>query len=737
MKKIIIIIFALIPFLGKSHEINLDLQGDLLLYDSYVIEDDSVVVTNPLLLDMATNISFTVDSFNLFLSFKDDSDHYELHENIISDRWELKYQDTLDVMIAPFESSSVKNTDSLYTLTLYQDSEVFMNFHVKEEKGKLVLKGVWGVVYSLRKKGIDDKINEWFTPIADGWGKIVLYPFHFKPPTDSTSFSKIGFGWNRYKKLQNQEGELLKVKDEDPEIIYIPIVLLLLVFGALFFTIKFSFINIRKFPLAINTVRGKYDSIEKNDIKSEAISSKKTDVPNTIKDESQDGEVSHFQALTTAVSGTVGLGNIAGVALAIAIGGPGATFWMIICGLLGMSTKFVECTLGVKYRDVGDDGTVYGGPMYYLTKGLNEEGFKRLGKFLAALFAVLCVGASFGGGNAAQSNQAALQISDMLGLTEYANSGTYIGIVLAIIVGVVIIGGIKRIATVTERVVPFMAGIYILACLFIIFSNFSYIDDAFALIFSKAFNFQAGFGAIVGVMIVGFQRAAFSNEAGAGSASIAHSAVKTKYPASEGTVALLEPFIDTVVICTMTALVIILFNFGPQRDVDGSVLLDNNGNQIITEELYFNYQDDLVIKEVKDENGKVQFSEEVGSSPEGAVLTSLAFQDAIPWFPIVLTIAIILFAISTMISWAYYGLQSWMYLFGKNKLSDLVYKSLFLIFIVIGAAANMSSVWGFSDAMILALIFPNMIGLFFLFPKVKDELAKYLKVTNKIDKKDD
>ena len=407
----------------------------------------------------------------------------------------------------------------------------------------------------------------------------------------------------------------------------------------------------------------------------------------------EEGEVSHFQALATAVSGTVGLGNIAGVALAIAIGGPGATFWMIVCGLIGMSTKFVECTLGVKYRDVGLDGTVYGGPMYYLSKGLKEGGYEKLGKGLAILFAFLCVGASFGGGNAAQSNQAALQIASILGM-DGGNAGTIIGFILAIIVGIVIIGGIKRIASVTEKIVPFMALIYVLACLFIIFSNFNYIDNAFSLIFEGAFSLQAGFGGLLGVLIVGFQRAAFSNEAGAGSAAIAHSAVKTKYPASEGVVALLEPFIDTVVICTMTALVIIMYN--------------SSG--------IFEYGQDIIVN---------------GEKIEGAVLTSMAFADAIPWFPLVLTIAIILFAISTMISWSYYGLQAWMFLFGKSKISDLIYKIIFLLFIVIGAAANMDAVWGFSDAMILALIFPNMIGLFFLFPKVKQELNNYLKAIRK------
>ena len=486
----------------------------------------------------------------------------------------------------------------------------------------------------LQEKGLDQRIDEAFQPVSDIFSELVF--FH------------VG---------------------DYPFVIY------LLVGSALFFTLIFLFPNVRYFVTAINVVRGKYDNLEKTE------------------SSSKDGEVSHFQALATAVSGTVGNGNIAGVALAIALGGPGATFWMIVCGLIGMSTKFVECTLGVKYRDLGSDGTVYGGPMYYLSKGLKEGGYEKLGKGLAVLFAFLCVGASFGGGNAAQSNQAALQIASILGM-DGGSAGTSIGFILAIIVGIVIIGGIKRIASVTEKIVPFMALIYVLACLFIIFSNFNYIDNAFSLILKGAFSLQAGFGGLLGVLIVGFQRAAFSNEAGAGSAAIAHSAVKTKYPASEGVVALLEPFIDTVVICTMTALVIIMYN--------------SSG--------IFEYGQDVIIN---------------GEKIEGAVLTSMAFADAIPWFPFVLTIAIILFAISTMISWSYYGLQAWMFLFGKSKISDLIYKIMFLLFIVIGAAANMDAVWGFSDAMILALIFPNMIGLFFLFPKVKQELNNYIKAIRK------
>ncbi|MEM9886545.1 MAG: alanine/glycine:cation symporter family protein [Bacteroidota bacterium] len=515
-----------------------------------------------------------------------------------------------------------------------------------------------------QEKGIDEKINDAVMPYAVGWEDLVFTPITLG------AFS-------------------------------IPFVVILLVVGATFFTIYFGFPGITKFPLAINTVRGKYDEIEKQaNIRSELMMDD-GDIPNTIRDEGEEGEVSHFQALATAVSGTVGLGNIAGVAVAIAMGGPGATFWMIVCGLIGMSSKFVECTLGVAYRDVGPDGTVYGGPMYYLSKGLKERGAGGLGKVLGGLFAILCVGASFGGGNAFQSNQATVQLTSLFGL-EGGSTGFIIGVVLAVLVGIVIIGGIKRIAGITEKIVPFMAGIYVLAALFIILANFSYIDEALGLIFTGAFTPMAGLGGLVGVLIVGFQRAAFSNEAGAGSAAIAHSAVKTKYPASEGVVALLEPFIDTVVICTMTALVIIFFN------IDGTNL-----------QSVFNYGAE----------GDVSSSVLITASQQsvgGVDLTSMAFDSVIPGFSYILTLAIVLFAFSTMISWSYYGIQSWKYLFGRSKAADVTYKVLFLVFVVIGSAATLDAVIKFSDAMILALVFPNMIGLFFLFPKVKEEVNKYL-----------
>ena len=528
-----------------------------------------------------------------------------------------------------------------------------------------LLSPLFSFAQEAQEAGIDEKINDAVMPAAVWWENLVLTTVPL--------------------------GEY-----------HVPVVVILLVLGATFFTVYFKVPSIRRFPLAINTVRGKYDDIEGADghgVEKSDVNIVDGDLPDTIRDESQEGEVSHFQALATAVSGTVGLGNIAGVAVAIALGGPGATFWMIVCGLIGMATKFVECTLGVKYRDVGPDGTVYGGPMYYLSKGLKEQNMGGLGKVLAGLFAILCVGASFGGGNAFQSNQATVQLSSLMGL-EGGATGFIIGVILAVLVGIVIIGGIKRIAKITEKIVPFMAGIYVLAALIIIFANISYIGDAFGLIFKGAFTPMAGLGGFVGVLIVGFQRAAFSNEAGAGSAAIAHSAVKTKYPASEGVVALLEPFIDTVVICTMTALVIIFFN------IDGTNL-----------QSVFEY-------------GAVEGSNVIlngtGEQLGGVDLTSRAFDSVIPGFSYVLTIAIVLFAFSTMISWSYYGLQSWKYLFGKGKTADLIYKIMFLLFVVIGAAATLDAVIKFSDAMILALVFPNMIGLFFLFPKVREEMKKYL-----------
>jgi AGCS family alanine or glycine:cation symporter len=467
-------------------------------------------------------------------------------------------------------------------------------------------------------------------------------------------------------------------------------VLFPLILGALYFTFYFNFINFRGFFTSINIVRGKYDALENRvDHKVEIQKSTFTDEednPDTIRIEGHEGEVTHFQALTAALSATVGLGNIAGVAIAVSIGGAGATFWMIVAGFLGMASKFVECTLGVKYRDIEADGTVFGGPMYYLTKGLKN---KTLGKILAALFAVFVIGGSFGGGNMFQVNQAFQLVENITtpvgGVSILHGKGWLFGLIMAVLVGIVIIGGIKKIAKVTDKIVPFMVAIYVVASLFVIVSNYDMIGNAFLQIYNGAFSPDGIAGGAVGVLVQGFRRAAFSNEAGIGSASIAHSAVKTKYAASEGMVALLEPFIDTVVVCTMTALVLII-----------------TGN-------------------VTAENASL-------NDAQAILLTSGAFESAISWFPYVLTVAVVLFAFSSMISWSYYGFQGWAYLFGRSKKMEYAYKVIFCIFVVIGAAASLGSVIGFSDAMVFAMMVPNMIGLVLLAPKVKEELKKYMEV---------
>ena len=494
---------------------------------------------------------------------------------------------------------------------------------------------------------IDQKIDAFFRPIADFIGGIIFYTISFGDYT-------------------------------------VPIVLIVLIGGAVFFTIYFKFANFTLIRTAIKIVKGDYDKIDHHSADpAEGDPTPGGDVFETIAVENAEGEVTHFQALTAALSATVGLGNIAGVAVAISLGGPGATFWMILAGLFGMASKFTECTLGVKYREVTEDGTVHGGPMYYLSKGLKERGLGGLGNGLAIFFAIMCVGGSFGGGNMFQANQAAEQIIGKLGL-EGGAAGVIIGLIMAVIVGIVIIGGIKRIGSVTEKVVPFMAIIYVGAALVILGMNFSAIPEAFGLIFDGAFNPSAALGGVVGVLIVGFQRAAFSNEAGVGSAAIAHSAVKTKYPASEGIVALLEPLVDTVIICTMTALVLIITNI---------------------------------------EGGFIDYG--TAGSVGGIELTAKAFQSQIPHFDWVLMIAAVLFAISTMLSWSYYGLQAWKFLFGKGKAADLIYKLLFLNFIWIGSAIGLGAVIDFSDAMIFAMVFPNIIGLILLSPKVREELKLY------------
>ena len=440
-----------------------------------------------------------------------------------------------------------------------------------------------------------------------------------------------------------------------------------LVIAASVFTLYFGFIQFRVWRHSINLVAGKYSD------------------PNDA------GEVSHFQALATALSGTVGLGNIAGVAVAVSIGGAGATFWMILAGLLGMASKFTECTLGVKYRNEYADGTVSGGPMYYITKGFAERGLPG-GKFLAVMFSIFCVLGSLGGGNMFQANQAHQQIAGVVG--DYP--GWITGLIFAVIVFAVIVGGLKSIARVTEKVVPFMGVLYVGVALVILLINFDQIGWAFGQIFNGAFTGNGIAGGMVGALIQGFRRAAFSNEAGVGSAAIAHSAVRTKEPITEGFVSLLEPFIDTVVICTMTALVIIITGQLTTDPTTGLYILGENG-RIVT-----------------------------ASGATGVGLTSAAFGSALSWFPMVLVVAVILFAFSTMISWSYYGLKAWTYLFGEGKTQELTFKIMFCVFVVIGAAASLDPVIDFSDAAIFAMAVVNIFGLYFLMPIVKRELNSYL-----------
>ncbi len=431
-----------------------------------------------------------------------------------------------------------------------------------------------------------------------------------------------------------------------------PLIVGWLVIAALVFTVYFGFIQFRGFKHSIELVRGDY------------------------LDPKDAGEVTPFQALATALSGTVGLGNIAGVGVAVYLGGPGATFWMILAGLLGMASKFTECILGVHYRNEYPDGTVSGGPMYYLSKGLSEKGKAGLGKFLAIFFSICAIGGALGGGNMFQANQSFAQISAIIPFFE--GKGWLFGLIMASIVGFVIIGGIKSIARVTEKIVPAMAALYVGAALIIILINYDKIGAAFSAIIDGAFAPTAVAGGVVGALIQGFKRAAFSNEAGIGSASIAHAAVQTKHPVTEGYVALLEPFIDTVVICTMTSLVII---------ITGVWVPD--------------------------------------SGVTGIALTAAGFNASFSGFGYVLAVAAVLFAFSTMISWSYYGLKAWTYMFGEGKIKELIFKFIFCVFVVIGASMNLGPVIDFSDAMIFAMAIANIIGLYMLMGKVKELLRDY------------
>ncbi len=437
----------------------------------------------------------------------------------------------------------------------------------------------------------------------------------------------------------------------------LPFAVAWLVVGAVYFTFRMGFINVRAFTHAIQCVRGKYD------------------------DPADVGETTHFQALTTALSATVGLGNIAGVAIAIGIGGPGATFWMIVAGFFGMVAKFTECTLGQMYREVRSDGHVMGGAMEYLSRGLAEMGWARTGKVLAVLFCIMCIGGSLGAGNAFQVSQSLSAVKQSV--PAIAENPWIYGLIMTFLVGLVIIGGIKRIAHVTQAIVPAMCGIYILACIWVVVSHIDAVPEAIVAIVAGAFTPEAGLGGMIGVLVVGFQRAAFSSEAGIGSAAIAHSTAKTKYPVREGIVALLEPFIDTIVVCTMTALVIVIT--GVYNSPETADLVANK---------------------------------------QGAALTGAAFGSVISWFPIILTISVVLFAYSTMISWSYYGERCWSYLFGDQ--AGLAFRLLFLLFVFLGSISSASNILDFSDLMILSMAFPNILGLYILQGKVRAALDDYM-----------
>lgn len=466
--------------------------------------------------------------------------------------------------------------------------------------------------------GIDERINDLTEPVSAFIGKIVFF--------DIMLFSAK-----------------------------LPLVVLWLVIGAVFFTFYMGFVNIRGFKHAIELVRGDYA------------------------DPHSPGEVTHFQALATAVSGTVGIGNIGGVAIAVTVGGAGATFWLIVAGFLGMSTKFVECTLGVKYRTENPDGSVSGGPMYYLRKGFEARGMTGFGKFMGTFYAIGIFVGALGIGNMFQSNQAYVQLNTVSG-GALDGLGWLVGLVLAAVVFAVIIGGIKSIARVTEKVVPFMAVFYCVFAIIVILMNFSSIPQAVANIFTGAFTGEGVTGGAIGALIIGFQRAVFSNEAGIGSASIAHAAVKTPEPVTEGYVSLLEPFIDTIMICTITALVI-----GTSQVADPNFAGDATG----------------------------------------VAMTSAAFQRQISWFPIPLAFGALLFAFSTMISWSYYGLKGWTYLFGESEAGQTIYKLIFCGFVALGCMVKLGPILAISDALVFLICVPNILGLYFLAPIVKAEMLSY------------
>ncbi|WP_141015060.1 alanine/glycine:cation symporter family protein [Nocardioides sambongensis] len=477
---------------------------------------------------------------------------------------------------------------------------------------------------------IEDAINSTFEPIADAVSSVIFY---------APSIAGVEF----------------------------PLIVLWLVVAAAVFTVYFKGIQFTSWKISTDLVRGKYSRA------------------------SDPGEVTHFQALSSAVSGTVGLGNIAGVGAAVTLGGPGATFWMILAGLLGMCTKFVECTLGVKYRQIHEDGSVTGGPFRYLPVAFERFG-SVISRTLTIIFAIALFLFGAIGGNMFQANQTFAQAQEVTGGEDgflgSSGSALIFGIVLALLVGAVIVGGITSIALVTSRLVPMMAFIYLGTCLLVILGNAVHIPEAIGEIISGAFNPEGVAGGVVGVLIIGFQRAAFSNEAGVGSAPIAHSAVKTKHPVSEGFVALLEPLIDTVIICTMTALTI-----------------------IIADSAYYEEQRQVVA--------------DGGPTPDGVVVTSRAFETFLPQFPVILAIAVALFAFSTLITWSYYTMKAWTELFGRSRTSEGVFKIVFCCFTVVGSVITFTSVITFADSMLFVCAIVNLLACYILLPKVREELRKF------------
>ncbi|MCP5178576.1 MAG: alanine:cation symporter family protein [Pseudomonadales bacterium] len=475
--------------------------------------------------------------------------------------------------------------------------------------------------HSTRTGGLDAAINDAVQPVTDAVSSVVFYAI----PVAGTDM---------------------------------PLIVLWLIGGGLFFTLYLGFINLRGFRHACRVISGRYAK------------------------DGDPGEISQFSALTTAISGTVGIGNIAGVAVAISVGGPGATFWMIVAGLLGMSTKLAECTLGVRYRRVNADGQVAGGPMYYLRHGFAELGHPGIGRALGAFYAAAMVFGCLGIGNMFQSNQAAAILINISGgeASMLADKAWLIGVVLALAVGIITIGGIRSIAATTVRLVPFMALLYTGLGLLVILMHADALPAAAARIWHGAFSPDGIAGGIVGVLITGFRRAVFSNEAGLGSAAIAHSTARTPYPASEGHVALLEPFIDTVVICTITALVIVL---------TGTDLTSAPG-------------------------------------VNGIEMSTRAFTSVFAWAHVPLAIAAILFAFSTMIAWSYYGLTAFQYLVGNSRLAEVGFKLFFLGFVILGASIELSAVVDLSDALVFVVAIPNLIGLYLLAPVIKAEVKRYV-----------